>query len=642
MTPTRLNSFNFNHHQQQQQPPPPPPNYYNYSYPSSSPLSSATLLESPKLTDQLSPSTSVEEDEHQQQYPPSKLINPIRPFTPASIRIPSIRQSSTLLQENFQPSILSAPSRLESKLLSNLHNHHQHPHQTTTTTTTTTTITTLSNQHHHQLNHSKHLKYPHLYNQQPTTNSSSLNPNKLHIEYPHPSLYPEPVLPSHQPQHVFCQGKQFGLSLRDFKIICTLGTGTFGKVLLVRLDRANQRNSPNDLEPHRTETSSSFEPQQKYYAIKVLSKSQVVRLKQVEHVNSEKDLLAQVSRRATSRLSQFFVSLLCTFQDHKNLYMLQEFVEGGELFSHLRRAGRFSADVARFYGANVVLAFQGLHELDIIYRDLKPENLLLSLNGYLKLTDFGFAKKVPDRTWTLCGTPEYLAPEIIQSKGHGKPADWWAFGILLFEMLAGHPPFFNPDPSTSSGPFPIYEKILACELKFPSPAPPPSSSTTTTTTNGFDGCSIDLIKRLLILDRSKRLGNLKGGILDIQNHPWFRGVDWHLLAQQVIPAPILPKVDNPGDPSNFERYPQVSIDDLPGFHPPPNPNPTHHHLHRPPFQHPLHHQPQSYFQTHLAQYSLDHSHHLTNQNSYHPLNRPGSAGLAAEIEDPYKHLFESF
>lgn len=130
--------------------------------------------------------------------------------------------------------------------------------------------------------------------------------------------------------------------------------------------------------------------------------------------------------------------------------MLLEFVLGGELFSHLRKAVKFSNDTTRFYASEIgsrwharvpnsiaALAIEYLHSFDIIYRDLKPENLLLDQDGHIKITDFGFAKKVEDRTWTLCGTPEYLAPEIIQSKGHGKPVDWWALGILIFEMLAG-------------------------------------------------------------------------------------------------------------------------------------------------------------------------------------------------------------
>lgn len=144
--------------------------------------------------------------------------------------------------------------------------------------------------------------------------------------------------------------------------------------------------------------------------------------------------------RASSSNSSILTSTttrFCTFQDDTNLYMLLEYVVGGELFTHLRRAGRFTNDMTRFYASEIVLAIEYLHSKDIIYRDLKPENLLIDHQGHIKITDFGFAKKVVDRTWTLCGTPEYLAPEIIQSKGHGKAVDWWALGILIFEMLAG-------------------------------------------------------------------------------------------------------------------------------------------------------------------------------------------------------------
>jgi protein kinase A len=169
-----------------------------------------------------------------------------------------------------------------------------------------------------------------------------------------------------------------------------------------------------------------------HFAMKVLKKTDVVRLRQVEHVNAERFILARIRH-------PFIVDLYATFQDNLNIYMLLSYVPGGELFSHLRRAGRFSADVTRFYLAIIVLALRYLHSYNIIYRDLKPENLLLDHRGYLRITDFGFAKVVDDRTWTLCGTPEYLAPEIIQSDGHGKAVDWWACGILCYEMLVGYP-----------------------------------------------------------------------------------------------------------------------------------------------------------------------------------------------------------
>ncbi|CAH1765014.1 8406_t:CDS:10, partial [Entrophospora sp. SA101] len=285
-------------------------------------------------------------------------------------------------------------------------------------------------------------------------------------------------------QHPYTARPSFGLI--DFGLLETLGTGTFGRVFLTKFK-------------HRENS---------FYAMKVLKKVEVVRLKQVEHINSEKLIL--------------------------------KYVIGGELFSHLRRAGRFTNDMTRFYAAEIVLAIEFLHSKDIIYRDLKPENLLLDSRGHVKITDFGFAKKVEDRTWTLCGTPEYLAPEIIQSKGHGKPVDWWALGILIFEMLAGYPPFFDDNP------FGIYEKILAGKIQFP---------------NHFDANAKDLIKRLLTADRTKRLGNLRGGSDDVKKHKWFRGVDWQGLYDRRVAAPIIPPYRHPGDTSNFEKYPEPNDDE---------------------------------------------------------------------------------
>jgi protein kinase A len=260
--------------------------------------------------------------------------------------------------------------------------------------------------------------------------------------------------------------------------------------------------------------------------MKVLKKSEVVRLKQVEHINSERAILERIRH-------PFVVELYATYQDSLNVYMLLSYIPGGELFSHLRRAGRFSADVTRFYLASIVLAIDYLHAKNIIYRDLKPENLLLDRTGYLRIADFGFAKVVEDRTFTLCGTPEYLAPEIVLSQGHGKAVDWWALGILAFEMLAGYPPFF--DDHTLG----IYEKILRNEVAFPSHVDPYAK---------------DLIRGLLTADRSKRLGNLRGGSRDVLSHPWFAGVDWGSLERKEIGAPIIPRVSNMGMSFNCDPH----------------------------------------------------------------------------------------
>ncbi|GAA5878131.1 hypothetical protein JCM1840_002251 [Sporobolomyces johnsonii] len=299
------------------------------------------------------------------------------------------------------------------------------------------------------------------------------------------------------PPDISRKGEDIGLSLGDFDMLDTLGTGTFGRVLLARLRTSQAR--PAQTQPH-------------YFAMKVLEKSTVVRLRQVEHVNSERSTLALIQH-------PFVVNLFCTFQDEQNLYLLLEYVQGGELFSHLRRAGRFSADVARFYIANLILALEHLHEHDIIYRDLKPENLLIDATGHIKVTDFGFAKYVPDRTYTLCGTPEYLAPEIITATGHGAAADWWALGVLLFELLAGYPPFF------ADNPLEIYEKILTGKFGVP---------------HHIDPVAKDLIRRLLTADLTKRLGNLKNGAQDVKNHQWFEGVDWDAVKRKEIRAPIIP------------------------------------------------------------------------------------------------------
>jgi protein kinase X len=270
-----------------------------------------------------------------------------------------------------------------------------------------------------------------------------------------------------------------------------------------------------------------YKEDKNYYALKILKKSEVIYLKQVEHVKTEKKLLEVISH-------PFIVNLMGAFQDDKNLYLMMEYIIGGEFFSHLRKAGRFPNDMSVFYAAQIALVFEHLHSMSILYRDLKPENLLLDQKGNCKVTDFGFAKKVEYRTWTLCGTPEYLAPEIILSKGHGKAVDWWALGILMYEMLAGYPPFYDEDPLG------IYQKILEGKIKFPW---------------HFDRHGKDLIKKLLTADLTKRLGNMKDGAEGIKKHKWFNTINWEKLFRKEIEPPIKPEISNEFDTSNFEKYP---------------------------------------------------------------------------------------
>ena len=182
------------------------------------------------------------------------------------------------------------------------------------------------------------------------------------------------------------QEPKSNFSLDSIDILKVIGTGTFARVCLCQEKVSRE-----------------------YYALKVLTMADVIKLKQVEHVKNEKDILSEVNH-------PFIVSLVWSHKDTHCLYMLFPFISGGELFSYLRKAGKFPYETAFVYGAEIVSSLDYLHSLSIIYRDLKPENLLLDKEGHLKITDFGFAKKISDRTWTLCGTPEYLAPEIIQSK----------------------------------------------------------------------------------------------------------------------------------------------------------------------------------------------------------------------------------
>lgn len=300
-------------------------------------------------------------------------------------------------------------------------------------------------------------------------------------------------------------------SLGDFEAGVTLGTGSFGRVRFCT---------------HK-ETST-------HWAVKILKKSEVIRLQQVEHMVWEKTILETVDH-------PFIVFLTSTFQDERYLFMVLEYVVGGEFFTHLRNAGRLDTSSAMFYSAQVALIFEYLHLQDFIYRDLKPENLLLDKSGYIKITDFGFAKRVVFKTYTLCGTPEYIAPEVLLNKGHGKGVDWWTLGILMYEMMVGQPPFVDDDPMG------IYQQILNGKLNFP---------------RFIERNAKSLIKKVLVADLTKRFGCLKNGADDIKKHKFFHGLDWGQLINRDLHAPVIPLVKDDTDTSNFDPYPD-SIDEAP-------------------------------------------------------------------------------
>ncbi|KAK3694262.1 kinase-like domain-containing protein [Podospora appendiculata] len=315
------------------------------------------------------------------------------------------------------------------------------------------------------------------------------------------------------------------LALSDFQRVRTLGTGTFARVVLVR-------------PAYGTEAERS-----QVFALKILRKTEVIKLKQIDHVRHERQLLADVSGHP------FITELMASFSDHDFLYLLLDYVPGGELFSYLRKFRRFDEDMARFYAAEIVLVLEYLHEQQggIAYRDMKPENLLLDADGHIKLVDFGFAKRLgnndndhPVETYTLCGTPEYLAPEVIHNKGHTTAVDWWALGILIYEFLTGYPPFWHQNPIE------IYKQIVEKPVVFPHDPP-------------ISDAAKDIIRQFCTVDRSRRLGNISGGAARVKAHLFFDGVDWDAIVHKRDRGPIVPPIRYPGDAQCFDIYPEEDV-----------------------------------------------------------------------------------
>jgi len=208
-----------------------------------------------------------------------------------------------------------------------------------------------------------------------------------------------------------------------------------------------------------------------------------------------------------------------------------DYINGGELFYHLKKEGRFPENRVKFYAAEIVCAMAHLHSLQIVYRDLKPENILIDMEGHICITDFGLSKEInpEEGTHTFCGTPEYLAPEVLKGQGHGTAVDWWSLGTLIYEMLTGLPPFYSQNINI------MYQKILNGELRFPPYVSQDAQA---------------LLDGLLTRDVDKRLGS--GNSEDVKKHPFFKDIDWEKLEKKEVDPPYKPKVKSDTDTSQID------------------------------------------------------------------------------------------
>ncbi|XP_054168256.1 ribosomal protein S6 kinase beta-2-like [Oppia nitens] len=297
-------------------------------------------------------------------------------------------------------------------------------------------------------------------------------------------------------------------STKDFELLKVLGKGGYGKVFQVR--KVTGKNTG------------------KVYAMKVLKKATIVRnQKDTDHTKAERNILESVKH-------PFIVDLIYAFQTGGKLYLILDYLSGGELFMHLEREGIFLEDTASFYISEIILALEHLHKLGIIYRDLKPENILLDYRGHVKLTDFGLCKEaIQDGklTHTFCGTIEYMAPEILTRVGHFHAADWWSMGALMYDMLTGAPPFTGENRKKT------IDKILKCKLNLPPYLTPDAR---------------DLIRKLLKRQVNQRLGAGQDDAVPIKRHPFFRHVNWDDVLAQKVEPPFKPVLSSDDDCSQFD------------------------------------------------------------------------------------------
>uniref|UniRef100_A0A8C2JLN1 Serine/threonine-protein kinase Sgk1 n=1 Tax=Cyprinus carpio TaxID=7962 RepID=A0A8C2JLN1_CYPCA len=290
----------------------------------------------------------------------------------------------------------------------------------------------------------------------------------------------------------------------DFDFLKVIGKGSFGKVLLAKRKRDG-----------------------KYYAIKVLQKKVILNRREQKHIMAERNVLLKNVKHP------FLVGLHYSFQTTDKLYFVLDFVNGGELFFHLQKERTFPEPRAKFYIAEMACALGYLHSLNIVYRDLKPENILLDSQGHIALTDFGLCKEgisQADTTTTFCGTPEYLAPEVLRKQPYDNTVDWWCLGSVLYEMLYGLPPFYSRDTHE------MYDNILHKELVMR-----PGAST----------AAWSILQALLEKDNTRRLG-YRDDFNEVRGHEFFVSVKWDDLEQKKLPPPFNPSVESQYDISNFD------------------------------------------------------------------------------------------